>query len=492
VSAPFLWLVLPVIVALTTLLLRYQRVLVTVIAVGAALFLAWAAWQLPIDQPLELGPLTLKLSDTLTVLGRNFTLADSERPFLALMYFGTACWLWGAYFARPGHLFVPISLAVVPLLIATLAVEPFLYAALMIEITALLLIPVLVPVGGSPGRGVFRFLAFQTLGMPFILFTGWLLAGAEASPGDLDLVLRAGLLLALGFAFLLAIFPFHTWVPMLGEEAHPYVAAFVFLFLPGVISIFALGFLDRYAWLRESAAVYDVLRVLGALMIVVGGLWAAVQSHLGRLLGFIALCEIGFSLLAISVRPPLGVQLFFLQALPRAVALPLLGLALSDVRQLFDGSLWLETLQGQGRRYPLLVGALLLGVFSLAGLPLLAAFPMRLALSEALFSLQPAAALLALLGSLGLVVAALRILRLAFSPLPAEQPSRSLSPGLQVDPLIGAPANASKSSRAHPRISTHWLVYALGVALLFAIGLFPAWFSSLLADLPAMFVQIGS
>jgi hypothetical protein len=218
------------------------------VGVGISILLAWTAWQLPIGEPLEIGTLSLKIDDTLSILGRAFTIRDNNRPLLVVIYLTTTVWLAGSYFTRPHVSFVPLALGIVALLSAALSVEPFLYAALIIEIAILLSVPLLVPPGTRPGRGVYRFLTYQTFGMPFILITGWMLAGVEASPTELDLVVRAALLMGLGFAFLLAVIPFHSWLPMLAEESHPFVVAFLFFMLPGVILLFGLGFLDRYAF----------------------------------------------------------------------------------------------------------------------------------------------------------------------------------------------------------------------------------------------------
>ena len=77
------------------------------------------------------------------------------------------------------------------------------------------------------------------------------MAGVESNPGDIELLAQAAVLLALGFAFLLAIFPFYTWIPLLMEEASPYAVGFVLWIFPTVALLFMLGFLDRYAWLRD-------------------------------------------------------------------------------------------------------------------------------------------------------------------------------------------------------------------------------------------------
>src|SRR5690606_14941574 len=128
----------------------------------------------------------------------------------------------------------------------------FLYAALLLELAAMLVIPLLVPPYQKSGQGVVRFLTYQTLAMPFILFSGWMLTGVEASPSNLGTTLQAGVMLALGFAFLFAVFPLYNWIPMLMEETPPYATGFLLWALPTFITVFALGFLDRYTWLRNS------------------------------------------------------------------------------------------------------------------------------------------------------------------------------------------------------------------------------------------------
>ena len=284
-SAPLLWIGIPIGLAAILFFLRAWPRAIAFVGAALSTVLAFAAWQLPIDAPVALGVTTLRVSSSLELLGRSFTISDVDRPLLVGLFVLAAAWALGSLLAQPTNLFVPVSLVITSLLIAALSVEPFLYAALLIEIAVLLAVPLLVTPGQSPGRGVFRFLGFQTIGMPFILFVGWLLVGVEASPSDLDLVVRAAVLIGLGFSFLLAVFPFHSWLPMLGEEADPFIVAFLAVMLPGVISLFAMGFLDRYAWLRDSADVYNLLAIQGAVMVMLGGLGAALQGHLGKVLG---------------------------------------------------------------------------------------------------------------------------------------------------------------------------------------------------------------
>ena len=260
-SAPVVWIIFPGLLAVLLIPLRQWRSFVVPAAAGVAGLLALMAWMLPFGEAMSIGPFSLKIADAIAILGRSFILRDADRPLLAIFYLAAGLWILGTYAVKVTDLFAPLALGMTATWVAALAVEPFLYAAMLIEVTVLLSVPLLVPSGARAGRGVFRFLTFQTFGMPFLLFTGWMLVGVEASPSDLALVVRAAVLLALGFAFMLAIFPFHSWVPMLMEEAHPYVAGFVLAMLPGLVTLFGLGFLDRYAWLRDSAVVLSAAGV---------------------------------------------------------------------------------------------------------------------------------------------------------------------------------------------------------------------------------------
>lgn len=463
-SAPFLWIILPAIVALILWPIRNQK-FVVLIASLFTLFLTLCAWFLPIDTAVAIRGISFKLTPSLTILGRNLTLASADRALLALIYGSVLFWFLPSMIARGPRRVVPFGLAITSLLVASLAVEPFLYAALLIEVAVLLSIPMLTPPGQKPGKGLLRFLIFQTLAMPFILFSGWLLTGIEANPGDVGLVQQAAILLGMGFALLLAVFPFSSWIPMLTEEAHPYPVGFLLWMFPTATMIFGLGFLDHYTWLREAPLMNTVMLTVGAIMVVTGGLLAAFQRHLGRILGFGVVIETGFSLLALSLGGRTGTNLFLLLLVPRTLGLLVWTLALSVLKERFP-TLSLADTKGIMRTWPLAATALVLANLSLSGMPMLAGFPAHQAIWDGLARTSLPLAFWVLLGNLGLFIAAIRTLSV----------------------FVRAPDGTHWQVRENRQQA---LVFAAGWVAIFLLGIFPQWVLPVWSALPHIFTHLG-
>lgn len=480
-SAALIWIIIPGFWGGVMFALRRSGPRLFLASAALALLLTWMAWQVPIDVAMQLGSLTLKISSTLTVLGRNFTILDGERPLIALIYLASTLWLLGAYLAQPGVLFVGLSQIIVALLVAALSVEPFLYAAMLISIAVLLFVPLLAPAGTSPGAGLLRFVTFQLFGVPFILFVGWLLTGVEASPSNLSLVLRAGVLLGLGFTFLLAVFPFHSWIPMLAKEAHPYVLGFLLFFLPAVVSLFALGFFDRFAWLRETQLIFQLLLAVGAIVTMLGGVWAAVQDHLGRQMAYAMVYEIGSSLLALGLGGHQAVQLIFAFIIVRMLALLAWSIALAGLLQATAGSLRVNSVSRIAHDHPFLLIGLVLAIFSLAGLPLGAGFAPKLLLLNAVWAQAPLAGVAMIIGSLGLLVTGLRLLFALAIPALAEPLVKS------DEQLLESARDTVLPDRDNPYA---WLYLLFGGVGLGLMALFPQWLFGSLAPFLAVFPQL--
>lgn len=463
-SAPLIWIFVPIIVGGLSFLFFRERT-VAVIGGVSSVILAGIALIVPIDEALKIGPISLKIASSAILFGRSLVLSPADAPLLVLIFGMSALWFFGTEAAGGARRLVPYGLIVTALLVASIAVQPFLFAALLIEMAVLVSVPLLSPSDQKPGRGLIRYLIYQTLAMPFILFAGWQLAGVEASPGDLALTIQSTALLGLGFVFLLAIFPLYSWIPQLMQESSPYAVGFLLWILPTIAAIFGMGFLDRYAWLRNSPSLMSGLQVIGLVMLVTGGLWSAFQLDVGRLMAYNAISETGFILLAISLSGSAGTDLVFLFLIPRGLGLAIWALSLS-VLKTEDGTYRFTSMQGLARMYPIASGGLVLAALSTTGFPLLAGFPPRLALWEELAHTDLAMAIWFLIGLLGLLTGAVRML--AVLVMEKEETPWTVKEAWVQRAMLG-----------------------LGMIALFVLGVFPQTVRPLLNKLPLMFQHLG-
>ena len=463
-NAPTIWIVVPLFFGILLLFINNQRALSILGGVFSA-SLALIAQFVPIEQAMLVGAASFKIDSSLTVLGRTLVILPAEGSLLALIYGATALWFFGAEVSKTATRIVPIGLMITALLVGSLAVEPFLFAALFIEMAILLAVPLLTSIYSPPGRGVVRFLIYQTLAMPFILLTGWLLAGVESSPGDLALAAQSSSMLGLGFAFLLAIFPLYNWVPMLMEETSPYTAGFLLWILPTITIIFGAGFLDRYSWLRSSTELINALQFTGLLMIVTGGLFAGFQRHLGRIMAYGVIAETGFSLLALSLDPRLGIPILFLLIPSRALGQAVWALSLTVIKDQVE-TMRFRASRGLLRVTPIAGAGMIVAALSTGAFPLLAGFPSRLALWEGLSRVSLGASVWMGIGILGLLTSAFR--SLAVISMAEEYTSWERRESLAQAIMLG-----------------------VGMIGLFVLGLFPQVVQYFLSGLPAMFENLG-
>ena len=463
-NAPTIWILVPLVFGILLLFIDNQRIL-SLLGGLIAVALALVAQFVPIELAMKLGSFSLKIDSSLIVLGRVLLIQPAEGSLLALIYGAAALWFFGAEASKTATRLVPLGFMVIAFMVAAIAVQPFLYAALFIEMAVLISVPMLTTIYAQPGKGVVRFLIYQTLAMPFILVAGWLLAGVEASPGDLALTAQSAAMLGLGFAFLLAIFPLYNWIPLLLEESPPYIVGFLLWTLPTITIIFGAGFLDRYSWLRSSSELILALRYIGLLMIVTGGAFAAFQRHLGRIMAYGSIAETGFSLLALSLDSKLGIPILFLLIPARALGLAVWSLSLTIIKENVE-TMRFGGARGVLRLTPLAGSGMIVAALSTGAFPLLAGFPARLALWESLSRISLSSALLMAIGIVGLLTSAFRSLAVI--------------------------SMADEYTSWHPRENrTQMIMLGMGMIGLFILGLFPQTLQYFLANLPLMFEHLG-
>lgn len=464
-SAPIIWIALPLGFALILLILPWEK-WVSYLGTFFSFSLAILAFWIPPDTAQRLGSISIKIDPGFALLGRTISIPNAQQIILIFAYGIGAFWFFGTTALGNGKKIIPFGMAIISLLVASIAVEPFLYAAFFIEIAVILSIPMLAESVHKPTKGLLRFLIYQSLAMPFILLAGFLLTGVEAGPSDIALISQSAFLLGLGFAFLLSIFPLYTWMPMMLEEHHPYAVGFILTIFPTFHLIFGLNFVDRFSWLRDSASLHTILQNLGLLMIITAGAWAAFQRHIGRIFAYAVALETGISLLALSIPGTVtGLQIAFYLIIPHAIIFAVWTQSISILKTNAP-ELTFSQLRGLARQFPIASIGLVISNLTLAGIPLFALFPIRQALWEQLAATSTTTALWFGLANLGIWVAALRSLAVL-----TQAPEDTLWK-----------INESWSQR---------ILIGLGVLVIFAQGFYPQWAEPFLKKLPLFFEHLG-
>jgi NADH-quinone oxidoreductase subunit N len=175
-----------------------------------------------------------------------------------------------------------------------------------------------------------------------------------------------GLLLTLcGFFFKLALFPFHVWAPSVYQGAANQVTAFV----ATATKVTAMAMLVRLVSMSHgNTSLGHVLIALAILSMTYGNLVALVQKDFKRLLAYSAIAHAGYSLVGILSMNQTGYAAAVFYAF--AYLAMTFTCFLVVVKIASDGrNVAISQLAGLHRRSPLLAMALLVGVFSLGGIP---------------------------------------------------------------------------------------------------------------------------
>ena len=187
-------------------------------------------------------------------------------------------------------------------------------------------------------------------------------------PGILDTpAVLIGLLLTLcGFFFKLAVFPFHFWAPDVYQGAANQATAYI----ATASKVAAIAILTRMVAVTGPGSIYLVhaLVTLSIISMTVGNLAAIVQKDLKRLLAYSAVAHAGYVLIGILSMNSAG----YASVVFYAVTLLIMKFTafLVVVKVADDGrNLEISQLAGLHRRSPLLAMALMVSVFSLAGIP---------------------------------------------------------------------------------------------------------------------------
>jgi NADH-quinone oxidoreductase subunit N len=204
-------------------------------------------------------------------------------------------------------------------------------------------------------------------------------AAIAGQSADDPLLLFATILLAVGFAFKLAVVPFHMWTPDVYQGAPTSVTAFMAVSSKAAsFGAFVRVFVEGLGGLKANWSAIFLLLCLATL--VLGNVVALVQTNIKRMLAYSSIAHAGYALIGVVAAGRTGSDG------AHGVASVLLYIALyafmtfgafAIVAMLRKGGLEgdeIEDFTGLSKRHPLAALLMLVFMVSLAGLPPTAGF----------------------------------------------------------------------------------------------------------------------
>ncbi len=180
-------------------------------------------------------------------------------------------------------------------------------------------------------------------------------------------------LVLVGFAFKLALVPFHLWAPDVYEGAPTPITAYMAVGVKAAV----LAALVRTFWEALPAVVphwTTALWILAAVTMTVGNVMALVQQSVKRMLAYSSIAHAGYLLVAVVAGSPAGVTALLVYLLAYTVMnVGAFGVMAAGQKDRSGGEL-LQDFEGLGFRSPLVGAVMALFLFSLAGIPPTAGF----------------------------------------------------------------------------------------------------------------------
>ena len=185
------------------------------------------------------------------------------------------------------------------------------------------------------------------------------------------LVLGIGLLL-IGFAFKVALVPFHMWSPDVYQGAPTTVTGFLCT-APKAAGFGALLILFNNPLADIHYQWQDIFWLLAVLTMTVGNVTALVQSNVKRMLAFSSISHAGFLVIGILVLNVSSISAVLFYLVTYSV-INLGSFAIVSAVEREENGLKFKDYRGLGLRYPWLAAAMTIFMISLAGFPPTAGF----------------------------------------------------------------------------------------------------------------------
>lgn len=374
-NAPFAVLFLTALATVLVSLVRRQHFLAAVITGVIAGAIALIVLLVPINEALTLFGIPFRLESEWVILGRSLFIDDTNRNAIGYLYISGGFILSGSWTVKPIRMFLPLGLGILFLVASSLMIVPFLFAAVFIEIAVVAGLLMLTTRKPGAYRGGMRLLVFYTFGMFALLLSGWAVDIGGIISDTSVLSDRAQLLLYFGFSVLLAIPPFHSWIPIASEETHPFALGFTVLIVQAAGLFFFIRFMNAFTWIWTDHSNLLILRTVGAGLAVLGALWAVVQDKITKLGSYAMISDVGVMLIAIGFGNAAGFQIALALLAARAIGISCWSIGIATHRSFGE----MDEISREGNSKDAWLSKLVMvaGILSLAGVPLTAGFPGR-------------------------------------------------------------------------------------------------------------------
>lgn len=218
--------------------------------------------------------------------------------------------------------------------------------------------------------------SFYLLGIGFLYFSTGSLNMADISqilPGlySSRAIAAGAVLIVVGLALKMAIFPLHFWLPDVYTYAPSAVTA---LIAPIMTKVAAYALIRMILSVFTTVYVVDWLPITlivgwaGAAGIIVASVMAIAQKDLRRMLAYSSVAQIGYIALGIGLANPLGLIGALLHILNHAFMKGCLFQVAGAIRYR-TGILEINRFTGLGRKMPFTMGAFTVAALSMIGVP---------------------------------------------------------------------------------------------------------------------------
>lgn len=226
-----------------------------------------------------------------------------------------------------------------------------------------------------------------------------------------------------GVCLKLALFPLHLWLP----NAYAYAPSVVTAFLAATATKVAIYVLLRFVFTiygvefsLSHLPLPQILGGLGILGVISASIVAIMQSNVKRMFAFSSVAQIGYMILGFSMGSPAGLKATLLHVFNHALIKGAIFMAIAGVVYRV-GSANIKDFKGIGKTMPITTAAIVVGGFSLIGVPLTVGFVSKWYLIIALMEQgQWFMVALVLVGSLLAVVYVWKLIEVAYFQAPEE------------------------------------------------------------------------